>query len=144
MWLVLTMLWNGDIFRVTDPLWGKNPLVTGESSQRPVTRIFDISLMCAWTNGWANNRYAGDLRRHPPHYDGIVMYSPKPNSRTSYRNRRSYELDDLLMLTQSPKKDGLQVKFTEGEAGFSDCLTHIILFPISSPSSPTRISKLNV
>ena len=24
-------------------------------------------------NGWANNRDAGDLRRHHPHYDGAVM-----------------------------------------------------------------------
>ena len=26
-----------------------------------------FSLICAWTNGWANNRYAGDLRRHRAH-----------------------------------------------------------------------------
>ena len=32
-----------------------NPLVTGEFLlQWPVTRNFDISLICAWTNGWAN------------------------------------------------------------------------------------------
>ena len=27
----------------------------------------------SWINGWVNNRAAGDLRRHRPHYDGIVM-----------------------------------------------------------------------
>ena len=32
-----------------------------------------FSLICAWTNGWANNRDAGDLRRHRAHYDVIVM-----------------------------------------------------------------------
>ena len=26
-------------------------------------------LICAWTNGWVNNRDAGDLRRHRAHYD---------------------------------------------------------------------------
>ena len=26
-----------------------------------------------WINGWVNNREAGDLRRHRPHYDVIVM-----------------------------------------------------------------------
>ena len=28
-----------------------------------------FSLICAWTNGWVNNRDAGDLRRHRAHYD---------------------------------------------------------------------------
>ena len=47
---------------------GNSP-VTGEfPAQRPVTRI------CAWINGWVNNREAGGLRRHPAHYDVIVMY----------------------------------------------------------------------
>ena len=32
-----------------------------------------FSLFCAWTNGWANNRHASDLRRHRAHYDVIVM-----------------------------------------------------------------------
>ena len=34
-----------------------------------------FSLICAWINGWANNRVAGYLRRHRAHYDVIVMYS---------------------------------------------------------------------
>ena len=32
-----------------------------------------VSLICAGTNGCANNRYAGDLRRHRVHYDVTVM-----------------------------------------------------------------------
>ena len=32
-----------------------------------------ISLICAWINGWANNRDVGDLRRHRAHYDVNVM-----------------------------------------------------------------------
>ena len=31
-----------------------------------------FSLICAWINGWVNNREAGDLRRHRAHYDVIV------------------------------------------------------------------------
>ena len=31
------------------------------------------SRICAWTDGWANNRNAGDLRRCRAHYDVIVM-----------------------------------------------------------------------
>ena len=32
-----------------------------------------FSLICAWINGWVNNRGAGDFRRHRPHYDVIVI-----------------------------------------------------------------------
>ena len=32
-----------------------------------------FSLICAWINGWINNREAGDLRRQRAHYDVIVM-----------------------------------------------------------------------
>ena len=34
-----------------------------------------FSLICVWTNGWANNRNTGDLRRHHAHYDVTVMDS---------------------------------------------------------------------
>ena len=30
------------------------------------------ALICAWTNGWANNRDVGNLRRHLAHHDVIV------------------------------------------------------------------------
>ena len=32
-----------------------------------------FSLICAWINGWVNNRAAGDLRRYRAHYDVTVM-----------------------------------------------------------------------
>ena len=32
-----------------------------------------FSLICAWINGWVNNRGAGDLRCHCAHYDVTVM-----------------------------------------------------------------------
>ena len=32
-----------------------------------------FSLICTRINGWVNNGEAGDLRRHRPHYDVIVM-----------------------------------------------------------------------
>ena len=51
---------------------GNSP-VTGEfPSQRPVTQSFDF-FICAWINGWVNNREAGDLRRNRAHYDVVVM-----------------------------------------------------------------------
>ena len=48
---------------------GNSP-VTGEfSTQRPVTRSFDVFFDLRLNNGWVNNREAGDLRRYRAHYD---------------------------------------------------------------------------
>ena len=57
------------------PLCDGDPLVTGGFPlQRPVTRSFDVFFfICAWRNGRANNRKAGDLRRNCAHYDVTVM-----------------------------------------------------------------------
>ena len=50
-----------------------NPLVAGGfPSQRPV-RALIFSLICTWTNGWANNQNASDLRHHHTHYNITVM-----------------------------------------------------------------------
>ena len=67
--------WNGNIFRVTGPLWGKFP----DHQWIPLTKASDaelclmFSLNCAWRNGLANNRNEGDLRRHRAHYDVTLM-----------------------------------------------------------------------
>ena len=54
----------------------ENSPVTSEfPTQRPVTRSFDVFLLCAWLNGWVNNCEAGDLRCHHAHYDVSVMYN---------------------------------------------------------------------
>ena len=51
-----------------------NSPVTGEfPSQRPVTRSFDVYLICASIKGWVNNREAGDLRRYRARYVLTVM-----------------------------------------------------------------------
>ena len=34
-----------------------------------------FSLICAWINGWINNREAGDFKGHRVHYDATVMWS---------------------------------------------------------------------
>ena len=65
---------NGDIFRVTGPLCVEStghwwiPLHKGQWCGPLV-----FSFMCAWTTGLANNRDAGGLRRHRPHYDITVL-----------------------------------------------------------------------
>ena len=65
---------NGNIFRVTGPLWGE---FTGPC-WIPHTNASDAELWCflwsaPWINGWVNNREAGDLRRYRAHSDVTVM-----------------------------------------------------------------------
>ena len=62
---------NGNIFRVTGPLWGES------TSHRLIslTKGSEAELwcfLCVWTSGWANNRDTDDFRRHRAHYDVIV------------------------------------------------------------------------
>ena len=65
---------NGNIFRVTGPLCGE---FTGHRWIPPYKGqwrgAFMFALICAWTNGRANNRDAGGLRRYRAHYDVIVL-----------------------------------------------------------------------
>ena len=63
---------NGNIFRVTGPLWGES---TGHR-WIPITKVSDAEFdifYCTWTYGWENNRDAGDLRYRRAHYDVTVM-----------------------------------------------------------------------
>ena len=45
-----------------------NPPATGGFSHK-----VDVFFICTWTNGWSNNRDAGDLGRHRAHYDVTLM-----------------------------------------------------------------------
>ena len=67
---------NGNIFHVTGPLWGKprSPVDSPHKGQWRGALMF--SLICAWTNGWANNRDAGNVRIRCVHYDVPVMHTP--------------------------------------------------------------------
>ena len=49
----------------------RSPVNSQTKDQRRGALMF--SLICAWINGWVNNREAGDLRRHRTHYDVTVM-----------------------------------------------------------------------
>ena len=42
-----------------------------------------FSLICAWLNGWVNNRETGVLRRHRARYDAFVVSSPQRCKRPS-------------------------------------------------------------
>ena len=43
-----------------------------------------FSSICAWINGWVNNREAGDLRRHRAHCDVPVMWNGRTLKSVAY------------------------------------------------------------
>ena len=49
----------------------RSPVDSPHKGQWPWALI--LSIACAWTNGWANNRDTGNLRCHHAHYDTAVM-----------------------------------------------------------------------
>ena len=74
-----------------------------------------FSLICAWINGWVNNREAGDLSRQRAHYDVIVMrkyyfdevhmeccfLGDKLQSEQNSSNNTEFVLDLVLVLAAS-------------------------------------------
>ena len=55
-------------------IWAGNSPASGEfPAQRPVTRSFDVSMICGRISDWVNTREAGDLRRYRAPYDVIIM-----------------------------------------------------------------------
>ena len=50
-----------------------------------------FSLICAWMNGWVNNREAGDSRRHSAHYDVIVMHCMLSGATTQMTSHSKYK-----------------------------------------------------
>ena len=61
---------SGNVFCVTGPLCGE---FTDSPHKGQWREALMFSSICAWTNDWANNQDAGDLRRHRIHYDVTVM-----------------------------------------------------------------------
>ena len=74
-----------------------------------------VSLMCVWTNGWVNNRDAGDVRRHCAHYDcneatrnvymesnhniGNATWDQKNTIQTKYHSTKEWFRHDVLPMT---------------------------------------------
>ena len=64
---------NGNIFALLPFVRGihRSPVNSPHKGQWRGALMF--SSICARINGWANNREAGDVRRHRGHYDVIAM-----------------------------------------------------------------------
>ena len=64
-----------ETFSALMTLCARNSPVTGDLPHKGQCRgALMFPLICAWTNGWVNNRDSGDLRRHLAHYDVTVMW----------------------------------------------------------------------
>ena len=55
-------------------MWGIHRSAVNSPHKGQWCRALSLSLICTWINGYLNNRKAGDLRHHRPHYDVIVMF----------------------------------------------------------------------
>ena len=87
VWHLSEMSWwrhQMETFSAHWPFVMGNSPVTGEF---PTQRSVTFSLICAWTNGWAKHRSAGDFRRHRAHYDATVMVTD-----ISLRPDKTYKL----------------------------------------------------
>ena len=51
------------------------PVTGGFPSQGQWRGALMFSLICPWTNAWANNRDAGDVKRYRVNYDVTVMFT---------------------------------------------------------------------
>ena len=60
-----------------------------------------FSLICAWINGWVNNRGAGDLRRHRAHYDVNVMLKWYILNKFKLSSNYGCFLNDVLLWVKS-------------------------------------------
>ena len=52
---------------------GNSPVPVNSPHKGQWRAAWVFSSICAWINGWVNNRKAGDLRRNRAHYDVSVM-----------------------------------------------------------------------
>ena len=104
---------NGNIFRFTGPLWeesiGHRWVHRTKSSD---AEFWCFLFICAWINGWANNRDAGDLRRHRADYDVTVMVSMYHSGNAKYRIPNTCQrvvgfpvhyLPDMIILLRDPR-----------------------------------------
>ena len=64
----------------------RSPVNSPHKGQR--RRALVLSLICSWTNGWVNNRNAGDLMRHRADYDvtGLTRLDDEQLFRLSTKN----------------------------------------------------------
>ena len=75
-------------FALLTPWAGHSPGTSEFPTQRWLGALWlgDLlfSFICAWTNGWINNRDAEDFSRHRAHLDVTVFFRPNINRKLFY------------------------------------------------------------
>ena len=90
---------NGNIRRYWTFVRGIHRWPVNSPHKGQWSRALMFSLICAWINGWVNNRDAGDLRRHRAHYDVTTMNLPHSISKDKTETTITI---NLLMITCCP------------------------------------------
>ena len=110
-------------------------------AQRPVTRNFDVFLICVWINDWVNNREAGDLRRYCAHYD-VIVKSRRQRVNFYYKQNKVrifnhlltgdmlysgiFKLRDLPCCFRIVSRKGFVGKHSEGFCGFGSLDKNVV------------------
>ena len=121
---------NGNILRVIDLLCGIHRSAVNSPHRGQWRGALMFSLICAWINGWVNNRDAGDLRRHRPHYDVIVMNSSA---------RRKYE---FVMGNQNRSTESCEDGAVEKESSSVGSLENMPVQPALMRLLPSKSPKI--
>ena len=108
--LTMTTSSSENIFRVIGFLWGES---TGHR-RIPLTKASDGELwcfiwcelnQCAWTNGWANSRVAGELGRYGVHCDVTVMTAENIICRNYMRSL----IEPHLPMTKTSRHESIKI-----------------------------------
>ena len=99
-----------------------------------------FSLICAWTNGWVNNRETGDLRRHRAHNDVIVM-----NCYDITVCKHWHQYDKTIFVTHNSNNSTLSLRWRHNDhAGVSNHQPHGCLLNRLFRRNSKKTSKLHV
>ena len=78
---------------------GNSPVTVNSPHKGQWRGTLMYSLICAWTNGWINNRDAGDLRRYRAHCDVTIMFfNNTPRSEQNGWHCANYIFECVLLI----------------------------------------------
>ena len=95
-------------------------------------RALVFSLIFAWTNGWVNNRDAGDLRHHCTHYDVTVMKQAQNMVLSNGRRYNTY-IDGLVQEKRNSSALAMELRLS--------CTNPLIYFLIGRDLVQTLIES---
>ena len=103
-----------------------------------------FSLICAWINGRANNRHAGDLRRHRAHYDVIIMDVTLKDVANFFR-KKPWQGTTQKTSHSTPFRARYGLSFVESASHWYSASVSVIIYVISYYiGAPYNGSRLTV